>query len=310
MHWKTKARLQSLVAMFPGFAKYPIYYWLQKNFGALGNIDVRFELDKAAEIMALIEAQGRNALDRSFFEVGTGRTVNTEIGLWLCGAGSITAVDLNPYLAKELVEKSVRWLQANPEEIEAAFAHLNLNREEFNKRSQALKQVPADMEAVLNLINLRYLAPCDAANMDMEDGVIDYHISTNVLEHVPAEDIKRILFEAKRLLKDDGLLVHRVDPSDHFAHSDPGISSTNFLRFSQQQWDKLSNNTFSYHNRLRVVDFYKLFTECGVEVLEKIERIDERSLDELQGGFPIHEEFKNYSNQELATTFFAFTGKF
>jgi hypothetical protein len=32
-------------------------------------------------------------------------------------------------------------------------------------------------------------------------------------------------------------LVHNIDFTDHFSHSDPSISSVNFLQFSESQWN-------------------------------------------------------------------------
>lgn len=310
MHWKNKARIQSLIAKLPGNSKYPVYYWMQKKFGSLGKIDIIFELRKAAEIIELIESQNLSIDKKSFLEIGTGRTVNTEIGLWLCGAGSITAVDLNPYLSKELVVDTFKQIQSRSGEVAEVFSKLKVDRSRISENLEKLVESPADFNSILKMINLNYLAPCDAAEMDMEDASIDFHISTNVLEHVPPEEIKRILKEAKRLLRPEGLLVHRVDPSDHFAHSDPSITAINFLRFSQAEWDRLSDNTFSYHNRLRVNQYYELFEKCDVEILSKFERIDENSLNELNAGFPTHPDFLKFGQEELAKTFFSFAARF
>ncbi|MBE9572765.1 MAG: methyltransferase domain-containing protein, partial [Proteobacteria bacterium] len=52
----------------------------------------------------------------------------------------------------------------------------------------------------------------------MPDASIDYHISTTVFEHIPGKDIERILNEAKRILKREGIAIHFIDLSDHFQH--------------------------------------------------------------------------------------------
>jgi len=72
--------------------------------------------------------------------------------------------------------------------------------------------------------NVQYLAPADAANTNLLDNSIDYHISTNVLEHISYEVIRNIFIEAKRILKDKGVAIHFIDLSDHFQHQDNSIS--------------------------------------------------------------------------------------
>ena len=68
---------------------------------------------------------------------------------------------------------------------------------------------------------------------------MDYHISTTVFEHIPRADIARILKEAKRILKKGGVAIHFIDLSDHFQHQDKSITRINFLRYSDEEWDKI-----------------------------------------------------------------------
>lgn len=75
--------------------------------------------------------------------------------------------------------------------------------------------------------NIVYLAPADAANIDLPDKSVDCHISTTVFEHIPREDIKRVLKEAKRILKKDGVAIHFIDLSEHFQYKDKSITAIN-----------------------------------------------------------------------------------
>lgn len=47
---------------------------------------------------------------------------------------------------------------------------------------------------------------------------MDCHISMTALEYIPRVDIKRILEEAKRILKKDGVAIQFINLSDHFQH--------------------------------------------------------------------------------------------
>jgi hypothetical protein len=114
-------------------------------------------------------------------------------------------------------------------------------------------------------------------------------------------DLQRILKEAKRLTKEDGLIVHYIDLTDHFSHSDQSITYINFLQFSEDQWKRLAGNRYMYHSRLRIDDYLDMFKslECKIVCSETI--VDERSLAAIHQGFPLDERFKNKDPKTNAT---------
>jgi hypothetical protein len=62
-------------------------------------------------------------------------------------------------------------------------------------------------------------------------------------------------------------MSHVIDYSDHYAHSDPGISEFNYLQFDEQQWAKV-NPSIHFQNRLRTPFYTKLFVESGFQIIE------------------------------------------
>lgn len=56
-----------------------------------------------------------------------------------------------------------------------------------------------------------------------------------------------------------------------------------------------------YHNRMRVDDFISLFTEPGLEIETLQPTVDERSLRELENGFPLDEQFQGNTKEVNAT---------
>ena len=146
--------------------------------------------------------------------------------------------------------------------------------------------------------------------MPLADHSVDFLFSIDVLEHMPPNLISSLLCEAKRVLAIGGLLVHRITLSDHFSHSDPSISGINFLQFSEEDWLKLAGNNFHYHNRLRALEFEKLFDDHGVTVLSKEKLLDERALKLLRKGFPLNTLFTGYRPEELAVSALNVVGAF
>jgi SAM-dependent methyltransferase len=208
---------------------------------------------------------GRSPVGSTFLEVGTGRKINTPLAFWLLGAEKIITVDLNPYLKEELVREDLDYIVKNKSEIEGLFG----NRI-FNDRLNVLLEFiesPYELKNLLKFINIEYIAPGDASRLNLSESSIDFHTSYTVLEHISPEIIKAILKEGQRILKKDGLFIHKIDYSDHFSHSDKSISSINFLQFSDDDWDKIAGNRYMYMNRLRHDDFVSLFLALGNLVL-------------------------------------------
>ena len=150
--------------------------------------------------------------------------------------------------------------------------------------------------------NIVYLEPADAANTGLPDTSVDYHISTTVFEHIPGKDIERILIEAKRILKEDGVAIHFIDLSDHFQHQDGSITTINFLKYSEEEWVKIAGNEFAYCNRLRASDYFALFRKAGFDVCRKEALIDDEARERLKDGFVVDEKFRGYGVDDLCVT--------
>ena len=91
-------------------------------------------------------------------------------------------------------------------------------------------------------------------------------------------------------------MSHFIDMSDHFAHSDKNITIYNFLQFSTKQWGFIDNK-IQPQNRLRHIDFVKMYTELNIPITEEEVRVGD--LVELEKT-KVHIEFKDYSTEELA----------
>ena len=114
--------------------------------------------------------------------------------------------------------------------------------------------------------------------------------------------LRDVFAEAKRILKPTGIAIHFVDLSDHFSHQDRSISSINFLKFSDSEWNRLAGNEFAYCNRLRVSDYLNLFSDCNFQVLRKETALDVEALDSLHNGFVLHDKLQHYEPEDICTT--------
>jgi SAM-dependent methyltransferase len=297
MNWRVKAAVQRVCSALP-WGSEALHYGLQRTLGKLRNpASPAAMLEEAVILCGVLRDAGVRTADARVLEVGTGRRVDIPFGLFLAGAEEIHTVDLHRYLKPALVEHSLSWLRQNEQAVAAIYAPLGTGFD-FKQRYRALTSA-GDTAAALRAARIHYYAPADAANTALPAGSIDIHTSYTVFEHIPREKLREILKEARRLLAPSGVVLHHIDLSDHFYQEDANITKINFLQFSDEKWDRYSNNQFAYHNRLRTNEFRALFEECGYEILSWHECIDERALALLNSGFRIDNRFVGLSPEIL-----------
>jgi hypothetical protein len=299
MNWRLKSAIQRFCGSLPVGSDL-IYYRLQRRFGSLRHPPPPTPILKDAISFAKwLTAAGISVRGLGCMEVGTGRRVDLPFGLFLLGARSTHTFDLNRYLKPELVELSLEYMRRERATIEEMFVSVAEDRNECLGRVRQLLQQQTAADA-LAIAGITYHAPADAAHTGLPAQCIDLHYSYTVDEHIPAAVLTKILREATRVLAPAGMALHHIDPSDHFSHEDPTISSINFLRFTEQEWHRHGGNKYAYHNRLRAHEHVQLFEACGFEVVRQETTIDDRALQALGNGFPLAADFRRYTAEQLS----------
>jgi SAM-dependent methyltransferase len=309
MNWRWKALIQKVVATMP--MSNTIYYGLQRTAGSLrpGRLNPLDSFKAAISMMDWVKRSGQDGVGKSFLEVGTGRTVNLPTALWLCGAGRIATVDLHSYLSAALVAESTEFVREHRDEVRQLFGPW-AKTPQFCERFDQLIDFSGGLYQSLKAMNIEYISPGDAAQLTFPDCSFDFHISHAVFEHIPPSELSNILNEARRVLVPNGLLLHIIDPSDHFAHDDESITAINFLQFNESEWHKLAGNQFTFHNRMRAFEYLDLFAMAGVHVLWQQQSIDERAFKALTNGFQLSAQFQRVPLRDLAVTSLNMVGRF
>lgn len=298
--WRRKAAVQRSIARLPRWIADPLYYAIQRRFGALGGPDLAEKLDLAVEVLEALARQQRRIEGATIVEVGTGRRATVPLLLWLAGAGSLTTVDLNRQLRGELVTEVLEAMRGARVGLVRRLAPFSGG--DVERRLDTLLATGGRLERVLAATGIAYRAPADATRLEFADRSVDVHLSISVLEHVPPPVLDGILREARRVLRPDGLAVHFIDPSDHFSHQDASISPVHFLGFEEGTWHAIAGNRFAYHNRLRAGSFVAAFERTGLRVLERRDVVDDASLAALREGLvQSGTGFRGRPIEELAT---------
>lgn len=301
MNWKWKAAVQKACALLP-VGSDQIYYLLQRQCGGLvRGYDPSFLLSEAARMNAVLRRLNIKLEDGArVMEVGTGWRLDIPLGLYLCGAREIHTYDLHPYLKESLVLRSVDFIRANRLRVFELFSKA-ISTKDVERRLTALCAVRS-LAGLMELANIHFHAPADAAQTGLPAASIDIHLSYTVLEHIPGEVLEQILREANRILSARGVTIHHIDLTDHFYQVDPAITPVNFLQFSDRQWAKYAANQWAYHNRLRVNAYRRIYEKTDQEILSWDAKVDQRSLAALEGGFPLDPQFHHTPYDQLCTT--------
>ena len=228
------------------------------------NVDnLDWTLENAFAMIRLLLKAGREVTGSTVLEIGSGWFPLIPILYFLLGAQRIILTDVQRYMDEDTFR-----------------ATLNYTRQNADRIATGLQIEPAHLAAVLNGVTapadlgFDYRVPFDPRRQPA--GSVDIITSRTVLEHIPTNVLSALLPEWARLLSRDGVMVHAIDMSDHFEHTDKTISRINFLRFRDGIWRSI-NMVADYQNRLRHSDFLALFTRCGFEALAVETMLDERA---------------------------------
>ena len=228
-------------------------------------------------------AQHGGTLDTArIFEFGAGWDLFSNLNLYCLGAKDQTTIDVRRLIRTDAINAAIDYLQINPPKGA-------VRRPPRRVRRSSLEQ---DLQEVYGIA---YLAPADARRLQVADNTFDLITTTSVLEHVPSEIIPEILSECFRVLKPNGVMVHTIDYSDHYAHSDGSINNYNYLQFTKDQWKKY-NPDIHYQNRMRTNYYLSVFEQAGFSVLSKREWAGDAA--EL-ANILIAPDFREFSTPEL-----------
>lgn len=292
--WKWKAFVQRSIGRLP----YP-HFWnrmMQRHVsGTLRLSKSSFEsrLRHAARHLDNWRTHGRTDRDPVAFEVGTGWHPVVPIAFFLCGAAATFTFDIAPHLTLHQVRETLtcfldsrdrlkEWLPAiRPERLDS-LAHA-LDRDRSRTGAELLRRFQ-----IILLVG-------DARVSGLPAGSIELAMSTEVLEYIPAEVIKGIFEESRRLLAPGGVMSHLVDLSDEYAYFDRSIPPLHFLRYSDAEWQRYESPLIP-HNRLRLPAYRSLLHEAGFGIADET---NIRTTPEILGSIPVSPQFADCPEDDL-----------
>lgn len=225
-------------------------------------------------------------------ELGTG---------WIHWFGLYLALHIDKKISLDLFDV---WDNRQLDALKGAFNKLSyqwehdasINTTQRNRLSSILSVNSFDelyriFDAKYTIDNEGSLAGYPSTNYDL---IFSFH----VMEHVNRGSIEESIEHMFRMLKPGGFCIHQIGIDDHLAHYDNQASQKNYLEFSLTRRKYLFENIVQYHNVLQGDDYQTLFRKKGFEIIE----IDRERCDISK--LTIHDDWSNYSREDLETTIF------
>ncbi|MBE9469071.1 MAG: class I SAM-dependent methyltransferase [Bacteroidetes bacterium] len=297
--WIVKAIVQKIISFLPQSQK--INYFFQKHITKGVVLTDEYFIDRLLHAQNHVDyfcmysliANNFNAL-----ELGTGWYPVIPIYMFLSGADKIYSVDINNLVSEENLKQTiVKYCQFyNSGELNKYIKEID------NERLKLLfdcynRQNELNREQLLNRLNINFIVG-DARQLPLESSSLDLITSNNTFEHIYPKILTEIIKEFCRVLKMGAVMSHFIDMSDHFAHLDKKINIYNFLKFSDKRWS-LIDNSVQPQNRLRIIQYQKIYHKLGIIIVKKIDR--EGNIAKLRE-INIDKKFQNIPDEELAVS--------
>ncbi len=298
--WVLKACFQKTISFLP--FKHQLNFFCQKYITkGVFLSDEYFEdrLIHAASHLGGYKKLSSKTIPGKTLELGTGWYPVVPFMLFLCGSDEIHSIDIASLTNKERLVTTINKFYKNLSDPEknklfSSFTILPGRLRQFNELAQNASTYTE--EQILKKLNLHF-SITDASQTNFNSDYFDLVHSNNTFEHVYPEVLKNILREFFRITKkENGVMSHFIDMSDHFAHFDKSITIYNFLQFSESQW-KWIDNSIQPMNRLRLPDYVKMYQELNIPV--SYTECRPGNLRELST-ITLDKKFEKFSREEIA----------
>lgn len=295
--WIQKAIVQKTISYLP--FSHNINYIFQKYVTKGVYLSDEYFYDRLGhgrEHLAAYKKFSGQAVPGSSLELGSGWYPIVPVSFFLVGVPAIYSVDIS-FLTSKLRMQTTLQRFVDCHRAGRLTEYINFLPQKFEALTNLLINYDKyTLEEVLAQLNIHYLIE-DARKLSLADNSIDLVNSNNTFEHIYPAILSPILKDFKRVVKKEGgVMSHFIDMSDHFAHFDKSINIYNFLRFSDEQWNRI-DNSIQPQSRLRIYEYKALYTALGIPITEETCRPG--NTDEVNT-IPLAEKYVGKDVRELA----------
>lgn len=296
-NWKHKVLIQRLLAKIPfGEDANRVLQLLWRLSTFSGRNSPRSRWLSVAGLIRRLSAH-LQLQDSSVVEVGTGWIPLPSFLLYLAGAREIRTFDIVRRARWRTIRSMIRVLRNDIHVVADAMGQPCQLVEQRLARIQGA----TSMQEMLDLAHITYIAPGISSATGLRDGSVDLFFAYSVFEYFPIQDLHALCREVRRLLRPEtGRLCAVLGCGDDYAGFDPKLHILDYLRYSDEQWDRMVNNgNRYYYNRVREQEFLDILGENGVTI-DAIEHTLKPEHVDYVKRIPLAERFRRFSAEQNA----------
>jgi SAM-dependent methyltransferase len=288
MNFKIKCYVQRFFSAIPNGAR--LNYLFQKHITKTFPVsDAKFLYKSNIAYKHHENFERFNTLEKpnkNYYEFGAGWDLI--IPLAICQLGYKTdVVDIRKLLVYDLVND--------------ANNRFSTNNSDLPFKNSKKTEVVKNLKDLKDHFGLEYHAPQDARNTKFPDNHFGFSSSTSTMEHIPPDDILKILNETYRIMQKGGVLSMGIDYIDHWSYFDSNLSIYNFLQYTPSEWKKF-NPDLNYQNRLRHSDYLKIIAQTPFEVVINNARKPNEDQRKTLKNMKLADMYKDYTYEDLELT--------
>jgi hypothetical protein len=294
--WRRKVAFMRFFSMLPAGDR--LLDAFRYHFGGLRkhNLDTRWY--SIVEMLRMVRQSRIPIEGKDLAEVGTGWHPLLAPMFYGMGAKSIRMTDISPHAKTEFVDVTVGYLIKRSQEIAEISG---VPAEILEKRWREILPNGRPWEPIFREHGISYHAPLDFSQTDWPGESLDFVFSNSCFCYIPEPILRGIFAESYRLLRRGGFTAHNIDPVDVLT------GTVNFLRFSQEEWERIGTSKLLYQNRLRPARYVEIAKEVGFQVTceERLPFPKPLKVERTE----LHEEFRDLPETELTCFHFLIAAK-
>jgi len=275
MNHKIKTLFFKTLSLFPNQIGYKLYYFFQnikesKSF----ELKLRSAENTFNELIHVCNAVGIPLKNQTVLEIGSG---------WIPSLPYL-------FLFKAEVKKVLTY------DINNHYQNKNLRK--FHSLFEKKNNITIKLHNHSLPEQIEYFPNTDVKHC--KDTDVDLIFSRFVLEHINPRDISLMHKNFKENFKKGTHIVHFISPSDHRAYSDKSLSLQDFLKYSQEEWNKIQTK-FDYHNRLRFSEYIKIFDSLNIDIIYQNHGVIKKDSSQyhLFKKLKLHKDYENFLEEDL-----------
>ena len=191
--------------------------------------------------------------NKDCLEIGTGYVGTHSLVMWLLGAKSVTAMDLNKILVPKALHAACK--DFNKYELSVKLKSYVTNIDMLNSRIENLHKWSLSESSKEHNFFI-YEAPFNILK-DQSNTSYDFIFSISVLEHIPPSIVEVFIETLYKMQRSNSSCMHFIDLTDHYDHENNplGFLSTDHIRYNE---NKLAD---SRGNRIRSSHWLEIFNK-------------------------------------------------